>query len=350
MIDEQWKMENDPCQSIDMILLTEQGDRMNKAQEVSDTITPDSGTPRSVVVFAPALLLTITLEAGPRGGEELHIHAGGQGFWVARMVCRLGIPVTLCSPFGGETGCVLLKLVEAEGVAVEAVDVSVANGSYVHDRRGGKRDIIASIPGGKLERHEADNLYDAALVAGMDAGIVVLTGQWPKPIVPADTFRRLALDLRANGCRVIADLSGDVLEEALRGGVDLLKISDEELLASRFIQDEPDRFLAALSRLNEAGASNVVISRAEQPALARIGGRTLEVIVPAIEPLDFRGAGDSMTAGLATGLARGLSFEEALRLAAAAGSLNVTRHGLGTGRQKDIERLTHHIQIRELFA
>jgi 1-phosphofructokinase len=184
----------------------------------------------------------------------------------------------------------------------------------------------------------------------MDAGIVVLTGQWPKPIVPADTFRRLSLDLRANGCRVIADLSGDVLEEALRGGVDLLKISDEELLASPFVQDEPDRFLAALSRLNEAGASNVVISRAEQPALARIGGRTLEVIVPAIEPLDFRGAGDSMTAGLATGLARGLSFEEALRLAAAAGSLNVTRHGLGTGRQKDIERLAHHIQIRELFA
>jgi 1-phosphofructokinase len=303
-----------------------------------------------VVVFAPGILLTITLEAGTAENEELHMHAGGQGFWVTRMVNGLGIPVTLCAPFGGETGRVLLELVEAEDVMVDAVAVSESNGSYVHDRRGGKRDVIAEINGGKLKRHEVDDLYDAALVAGLDAGIVVLTGQPSEPLVPPDMYRRLSVDLRANGCRVVADLSGETLEEAMAGGVDLLKISDEELRASHFARGESDGLRDLLGRLQEAGAENVVISRAEKPAVARLGDETLEVVVPRIEPLDFRGAGDSMTAGLATGLALGFSLKESLRLAAAAGSLNVTRHGLGTGRRKDIERLANHVEIREFVG
>ena len=53
-----------------------------------------------------------------------------------------------------------------------------------------------------------------------------------------------------------------------------------------------------------------------------------------------------MTAGLAAGLARGLDIEDVLRLAAAAGSLNVTRRGLGTGERVDIEEFSRLITIR----
>jgi 1-phosphofructokinase len=70
--------------------------------------------------------------------------------------------------------------------------------------------------------------------------------------------------------------------------------------------------------------------------------------LPSVESLDSRGAGDSMTAGVAAALARGEDLESAVRLAAAAGRLNVTRRGLATGTRTEIERLTKHVEVRPL--
>lgn len=65
----------------------------------------------------------------------------------------------------------------------------------------------------------------------------------------------------------------------------------------------------------------------------------------ALEVLDGRGGGDSMTAALAVVASCGLAFEDGLRLAAAAAALNVSRHGLGTGRRDSIEDIAGHVAI-----
>lgn len=303
----------------------------------------------AVTVFSPSPLLTITIEQGADDLPEIHVHAGGQGFWVARMVARLEVPVTLCAPFGNDTGRVLRTLVDSEGVTVRAIAVQAANGAYVHDRRSGERVVVAETPGGELHRHEVDDLYDATLVAGLDTGVVVLTGPAQPGIVPVELYRRLAIDLRTNGCRVIADLSGDPLAAALEGGIDLLKISHEELLGHGYASaDDPGHLLDGIAQLCAAGARNVVVTRAAAPALAHVNGDPYEIVVPSLEPADYRGSGDSLTAGLAVGVACELDLEATLRLAAAAGALNVTRHGLGTGRRVDIEGLSHRVTVRRL--
>ena len=51
---------------------------------------------------------------------------------------------------------------------------------------------------------------------------------------------------------------------------------------------------------------------------------------------------------LAVGLVREKSVEDTIRFAAAAGTLNVTRQGLGTGRIEDIEALSRQVQLRLL--
>jgi 1-phosphofructokinase len=141
------------------------------------------------------------------------------------------------------------------------------------------------------------------------------------------------------------------LAAALSGGIDLLKISHEELILDNYADsDDRDSLLAGLDRLQQAGARHAVVTCAADPALARIDGDVYEIVVPRLEPLDHRGTGDSLTAGLAAGLARGLELEAVLRLAAAAGALNVTRRGLGTGRRADIEQLSQFIEVRPLAA
>jgi 1-phosphofructokinase len=314
---------------------------------------PDPMRPPSIVVFAPSPLLTITVEAAGTPRQEIHLHAGGQGFWVARMAALLGAEVSMCCALGGESGAVLQALIAREKVEPLSVSCAASNGVYIHARRADSREELARTQSRPLSRHEADELYGVALSAALDAGIAMLTGVDPATILDADVYRRLAGDLRNNGVKVIADLSGAPLAAALAGGMDLLKISEEEILAEEETRDGREVDLAAaLERLHERGAHTVLISRAEQPALVLDGAgeRYLELAGPRVESLEPRGTGDSMFAALGASLAEGQPLESALRMAMAAGCLNATRHGLGTGTREEIEHLSHHVEITPRVA
>jgi 1-phosphofructokinase len=296
-------------------------------------------------VFAPAPLVTVTIERDRSGLDDVHFHVGGQGFWIGRLLAELGLDVVLCGSFGGEPGRIAYDLLDDAQLMVRAVWVSATNGAYVHDRRSGERREVASTPPGPLSRHEVDDLYEAVLVEGLDADVCVLAGTAAgPPAVPADVYRRLAEDLTANGAIVIADLSGEALDAVLQGRVAVLKISDRELLPDREDPDV-DALVQKMRELGACGATHVVVTRAESPALALIDGRVFVVRPPRFTPLDHRGAGDSMTAGVAAELARGADLCRALRVGAAAGAVNVTRRGLASGRRDDIERLAKRVEI-----
>jgi 1-phosphofructokinase len=97
--------------------------------------------------------------------------------------------------------------------------------------------------------------------------------------------------------------------------------------------------------LRADGARAVLVSRADRPALALFDDLTVEVHVPRLEVAEPRGAGDSMTAGIAAVLAQGGELDDAIRIGAAACALNVTRHGLGTGRSEAIGALVERVRL-----
>lgn len=322
---------------------------------VSTESSGASGAPAaadgSVCIFAPVTLLTLTLERSADGSDELHVHPGGQGIWQARMVRTLGARAVVCTAVGGETGEVVAALLPEEGIELHAVTTQAANAAWIHDRREGERQPLWESEPATLGRHELDELYSRTLADAMAAGVCLLAGSHEADhVLEPELYERLASDLSASGVRVVADLSGAELEAALRGGVDVLKLSDEELRRDGWADGKSESaVLAGIERLHEAGAANVVLSRAERGSLASVeGGRVLRVLAPALEVADARGAGDSMTAALAVAAVRGDDWEEALRLAAAAGAVNVTRHGSGSGRLDTIRELARRVEIEPL--
>lgn len=167
-------------------------------------------------MFAPSPLLTVTIEPGV-DRPEVHLHAGGQGFWVARLAATLGAEVVLCCALGGEPGRVLEGLIESERLTLRAARANTPNRVYVHDRRTGERMEVVSVESRALNRHASDELYGMALGAGLDADVTLVTGCQPPDVVEAHLYRRLVGDLRVNGKLVIADLTGPPLRAALAG-------------------------------------------------------------------------------------------------------------------------------------
>ncbi len=313
-------------------------------------MSASDGTPTGgIAVFAPVTLLTITLERAADGHEEVHVHPGGQGVWQARMARTLGADVTLCTLLGGEPGGVLDGLLDAEGIDHPRVEMTAPSPTWIQDRRDGERVTLWESPPFTIGRHELDELFSATLAAALRAGVCVLAGTHDGVgALDPDTYRRLVSDLRAADVAIVADLTGEELAAALESAPEVVKVSDEDMRAEgRLAGDQPADLERLVASLHEAGAERVVVSRAEKGALASDGTHLVELDAPRLDAADPRGAGDSMTGALGVGGARGLAWEEMLRLASAAAAVNVTRHGAGSGRADAIVELAERVHVVE---
>lgn len=311
-------------------------------------------TDPTVTVVAPSLFLSVTIEDGgdDPDTQDIHVHAGGQGIWVARMLTNLGERPVVCAPLGGESGRALHGLARVWDIDVDGVPIEGPSPAYVHDRRGGERRELARSAVPQLDRHEVDELYGRVLAHGLATSLCVITGRWDATGVPTDFYRRLGADLAAAGIASVGDLHADELDAYLDGGeLQWLKISEEDLVADSRLdagEDSEEAVLAAARDLVEHGARAVVVSRSDRPALAVVEGDCLRISGPTLEAVDPTGTGDSMTAALAAALRHEIPPETALRRAWAAGAANVLRHGLGSADRELIDRLSHQVQIDHL--
>jgi 1-phosphofructokinase len=301
-----------------------------------------------VTVFGPHPMLSIAIESlAGEGGDDIHLHAAGQGVWVARMAAALGAEPVLCGFIGGETGTVLRPLLERLPVELRLVETLASSGCYLHDRRSGERVPVAQSAARAPSRHEIDALFSSTVAATLDSAVLALCGPFPGDALPLEIYGSLVADVKANGTPVIVDLSPPRLDSALEGGPDLVKINDWEL--ARYVEgpvDTPERMRAAAQRLLDAGAGAAIITRAGDPALVLRDGRAWELVPPSFERGAREGCGDSMMGALAACLAADLDFEESLRVGAAAGAANFLRHGLGSSSREVVEDLARRVELR----
>jgi 1-phosphofructokinase len=299
----------------------------------------------TVTVFSPNPLLNITIE-DRNGSDDIHVHAGGQGVWVARTAAELGAHPILCGFSGGEPGELLRPLLEAIPGERRLIETASPSGSSVVDRRGGTRSLLASAWSEPPSRHELDDLLSTTTSAALASAVLAVCNPWPGDLLPVDVYGALVAEARANGVTVLVDLSTPRLDSALEGGPHVVKINDWELAEYVVGPVDGPRLRAGAELLLERGAGAVVITRGGEPALAVTGEGAWTIVPPRLERGFREGCGDSMFGAMAATLAGGGELERALVIGAAAGAACFLRHGLGSAKRSVIDGLVERVELR----
>jgi 1-phosphofructokinase len=314
-----------------------------------DCVRHQADPPR-VTVFGPDPLLSIAIERRGDGQDDVHLHPGGQGVWIATVAAEHGAHPVLCALLGGETGAILAGLLGTLSGERRIVQVNGANGSYIVDRRRGTRRVIASTHRPAPQRHELDDLIGLTSTAALGSRVLVVANPFPAEGFPPEVYDVVVASVKAVGIPVLVDLSSPRLDHVLPHQPELVKLNDWEL--AEYVSGPVDgrRALDAARRIQDAGARSVAVTRGAGPILVLPAQGDPFEIVPPRFPIGFReGCGDTMMGATAAAWARGLGLRDALVLGAAAGSANFLRHGLGTGTRATAQELAAAIVVRPLI-
>jgi 6-phosphofructokinase 2 len=272
---------------------------------------------------------------------------GGGGINVTRVCRRLGRPSRAVVPVGGPNGAALTELLAAEGIDALTVPIEGETRqslSVTEDSTGRQYRFV--LPGPALSDAEVERCC-AAVAEAMGTGsgaCLVISGSLPAAVDPAIISELVAA---VGDRRVLVDTSGPALAAALQSGAYLVKPSARELAAAarRELRTEADIIEAATEIHRSSTVTVLVASIGAGGAVVVDGDGVHRIRTPTVQVRSTVGAGDSMVAGLATGLSQGLPVDRAAALGVAAGTAAVLTDGTELCRVDDIERLLPSVVI-----
>jgi ribokinase len=274
--------------------------------------------------------LTFRTQRLPKPGETLHATAlhvgqGGKGANQAVMAARLGAQVTMVGRVGRDAfGDATLRHIAREGIEAIHIkeDVNQPTGTAAIIVDDEARNCILVVPGanGALT---PDDVRDAES-AIHSARVVLCQLEVPVPAV-LEAFR-IAREARVR--TILNPAPAAALPEELLQITDICvpNESEMELLIGRTLATT-DEIAAAARELIRRGPPTVIVTLGENGVLIVTDDAYEHVPAVPVEAVDTTGAGDAFIGALAVFLAEDRMLPAAVRWAAAAAALSVTKLG-----------------------
>ena len=285
------------------------------------------GNPKVVVVGSFNMDLVVKAGRRPRKGEtlmgeEFGMFIGGKGSNQAIAAARLGADVTMIGRLGTDLfGDTLMAAHAEEGIHTDYVsrDTEVGTGiaSILIDPDGDNSIVIVPQANMRLSVEDIERASES--IAAADVLLLQLE-------VPIAASQRAAEIAKSNGATVVLNPApAQELPDDFLAQVDILTPNavETESLSGVKVSTSADAERAAKVLLNK-GLSAVILTLGERGALLLTSDLTQQVPAYAVEVVDTTAAGDAFCGGLATGLARGETFVDAVAFANAVGALAVT--------------------------
>lgn len=191
---------------------------------------------------------------------------------------------------------------------------------------------------GELTKGLLENIVDtAAVVLGASGLGAVILSDYGKGVLADEVIRQLIAASRAASIPIVVDPKG--ADFTKYSGADVLTPNRKELSeATRMATGSSEQIVAAAQRIVETcGARHVLVTRGGE-GMSLVSAEEAPVHLPALarEIFDVSGAGDTVVAVLASGLAAGMTVAEAAQMANVAAGVVVAKVGTAVVRNADL--------------
>ncbi|MBT1070651.1 bifunctional D-glycero-beta-D-manno-heptose-7-phosphate kinase/D-glycero-beta-D-manno-heptose 1-phosphate adenylyltransferase HldE [Pelotalea chapellei] len=262
--------------------------------------------------------------------EELRL--GGAGNVVNNLVA-LGAQVQVCSVVGDDdNGWSLIKEFNRRNVTIDAIFKDP-------ERRTSRktRVVAANQQIVRIDRESRDPISDKMeqqvcewITGNISRFKVVLLSDYLKGVLTPRVVATIISAARSVGIPVLVDPKGD--DYTRYHGATLLTPNRKEAeTAARIpIRDNASLDQAARKIMETAGLDHLLITRSEEGMSLFLDSGAVHIPTVAREVFDVSGAGDTVLASLAIGIAAGMGTTEAARLANVAAGIAVGKLGTST--------------------
>ncbi|WP_405557351.1 1-phosphofructokinase family hexose kinase [Streptomyces canus] len=267
---------------------------------------------------------------------------GGKGLNVARVLAALGHEVTVTGFTGGATGRMVQDRLTAVPGLVDALvpvtDPTRRTIAVVDEQSGDTTQL--NEPGPTVTPAEWSAFQEAYEDLVPSVSAVALCGSLP-PGVPVGAYAGLIRTAKAAGVLVLLDTSGEALRRGVAARPDILKPNADEL-SELTGSHEP---LRAAQDARRRGALAVVASLGTRGLLATTPEGRWRAAPPARVHGNPTGAGDSLVAGLLSGLVEQLPWPARLTRAVALSAATVLAPVAGEFDRAAYEELLEQVTV-----
>ena len=266
---------------------------------------------------------------------------GGKGINVSTVLHSLGIPSTALGFTAGFTGAEIRRMVEGLGFQSEFIDAGEGCSRInVKIKQGDETEINGQ---GSRPTEEDLEKMKARLALLKQGDILVVSGSVQK-CIPDAFYAQIVREANRNGVLCVVDTSGAPLLHVLEEKPFLIKPNIQELDEIFQCPMREGLLLSSLQAIQQKGVRNVLVSCGEKGAYlldergAFLYGTSLQGKV-----VSTVGCGDAMVAGFMYGWLKAGDYEEAFRMAIAAGGATAFTNGIAGG--KAVQKVIDDVKI-----
>lgn len=274
---------------------------------------------------------------------------GGKGINVSRVLKELGDPTTALTVLGSDSVQEFRRLAREEGVTIVYISIpgEIRTNIHIMDPKN-DRLLKVNQPGSPLQSGHFDHFMLLLKQQLKMARMLSVGGSLP-PGLPIDAYGRIVHLARKHDVPVLIDAEGEALLAALAEGPYIVKPNRRELEVTMGGKlNSPKEILEAAREIQGRGAQGVVVTNGPHPTVGVLGKEAWQAKPPRVRVVGTNGAGDSFTAGLVSGLTRGLKIQDALALGTACGAASCKTEETELARRKDVEALLPKVNVQML--
>ncbi len=293
------------------------------------------------VTLNPCVDKTFNLEKFTKGkvnrASDWRIDAGGKGINVSRALTNFKVSNISLGIIGGSTGERLKRLLLAEGIESDFLEVlgDTRTNYKIFDKDTKDTTDIneAGIPMNSMMLEKFLGKYREHL---KNAEYVVLAGSLP-PDTDKGIYKLLIEEADKAGVRAILDAEGEALKEGITAMPYAIKpnIHEFEELLGRKLNTQND-ILEGMREVNKGGIELVVVSMGGDGAIFMKDDVFFKTQPLLMDKKSTVGCGDAVVSGMVYSLVNGFDLKKTAMVASAAGSITASKDGTNMCTKEEV--------------